>query len=142
MGGKKKRRGGAGILRKRDIDVSVFVGSVFEQVSVEASLFHGLCVQSVGFFPIFPSREIFANQVTEHRLLSLLRRELIEKNPSKEYDNGSNRSLLYGRTIEKKSIFLFHTFFFFCFLGIRLQVVCFALRTPKDSLTSAALWWP
>lgn len=87
---------GKNSLRVSDIDESVRVRGILEQISVESSLFHSLGVQSIGLLPVFLSREVLADQVGDGRILTLLGDELVKQDTSEEDSNGGDGSFLFA----------------------------------------------
>lgn len=80
-----------------DIDVSVLVGAVLEQVSVEGSLLRSLGVQGVDLLPVLGPRGVLVDEAKDGGLLALLGDELKEDDATQEDSDGDDGSGLQAQ---------------------------------------------
>lgn len=82
------------LLGIRDVDESVLVRGVLEEIPVVTSLLHGFGVQSVRFLPVLLPRQILVDEVRDGRVLALLGDELVEQYSAEEDGNCGDGSFL------------------------------------------------
>lgn len=86
--------GGNHVLGVGNVDESVLVGTVLEEIAVIRGLLGSLCVKSIDLGPVLGARAVLVDHAADGGLLALggLHRE--HGNASEERRDGDNRSLL------------------------------------------------
>lgn len=88
---------GCGILRVGNVDVSMLVGGVLEEIAVESGLLGGLCVKSVDLSPVVGARAVLVDHVADARLLAFGGFDGEDGNGGEETSDGGNRSFLNSK---------------------------------------------